>query len=58
MSSRLVCAVFFHNMTVGGDLPNKKARHDHVTDLDIRLCLHLLLLVFKPSQFTKFHILF
>ena len=26
---------FFHNMMVGSDLANKRARDDHMTDLDI-----------------------
>ena len=39
--SRQVCAGFPHNTTVGGNLANKKARHDHMTDLDIRLRPHI-----------------
>ena len=46
---------FFHNTTVGGTLANKKARRDHMTDLDIRLRPHVFL-VFKPSRSTEFHL--
>ena len=31
---------FFHNTTVGGTVANKKARRDHMIDLDIRLRPH------------------
>ena len=45
-----VCWFFIHNTTVGGTLANKKARRDHMTDLQ------RLFLVFKPSRSTKFHL--
>ena len=57
----IMSAVLFRNTTVSGNLANKKARRDHMIDLDIRLCPHLFL-VFNQSQckffyFHFFHIL-
>ena len=58
MTSRLVCAQFFHNPTVGGKLASKKSLGDHVIYLDIsKTQLGFFFYIFRSTLSIRFHVL-